>query len=72
MRITTVGRKPITCWLETDAEGGVESTSQGDTRKDRQRTVGSKAGTEEIGGTLRIGGESLSETPRATPTQSAK
>jgi hypothetical protein len=64
MRMTTAGRKPIACWPETDAEGGVESTSRGDARKDRQRTVGDKMGAEEIGGVLRIEGESLSETPR--------
>jgi hypothetical protein len=34
--------------------------------------VGGKAGEEEIGGALRIGGESLSETPRMAPTQNAK
>jgi hypothetical protein len=39
MRMTTAGRKPIACWPETDAEGGVESTSRGDARKDRQRTA---------------------------------
>jgi hypothetical protein len=53
MRMTTAGRKQIACWLETNTEGGVESTSREDTRKDRQRTMGSKVGTEEIGGTLR-------------------
>jgi hypothetical protein len=72
MRMMTVGRKLIACWPETDAEGGVESTSRGDLRKDRQRTVGGKASVEEIGGALRTEGESLSETPRAAPTQSAK
>jgi hypothetical protein len=34
--------------------------------------VGEKVGTKEIGGALRTGGESLSETPRVAPTQSAK
>jgi hypothetical protein len=34
--------------------------------------VGGKAGAEEIGGALRIEWESLSETSKATPTQSAK
>jgi hypothetical protein len=72
MRMTIARRKPIACWLETDAKGGVESTLRGDARKDRQRTVGNKAGMEEIGSTLRIGGESLSENPRAALTQSAK
>jgi hypothetical protein len=48
MRMTTVKRKPIACWPETNMEGGVESTSWGDARKDRQRTVGGKAGAEEI------------------------
>jgi hypothetical protein len=72
MRMTTVGRKLIACWPETDVEGGFESTSRGDTRKDWQQTVGGKVGAEETGGALRTGGESLSETPRAAPTQSAK
>jgi hypothetical protein len=58
------------CWPKTNAEGGIESTSRGDARKDQQQ--GGKAGTEEIGGALRIGGKSLSETSRAAPTQSAK
>jgi hypothetical protein len=49
-------------------KGGVESTSRGDLRKDQQRTVGGKAGMEEIGGTLKIEDESLSETLRAAPT----
>ena len=31
--MTTVGKKPIVCWLETDAEGGIESTLQVDARK---------------------------------------
>jgi hypothetical protein len=44
----------------------------GDTRKDWQQTVGSKLGAEETDGALRTGEESLSETPRAAPTQSAK
>jgi hypothetical protein len=52
-------------------ECGVESTWRGDARKDRC-TVGSKAGTEEIGGALKTRGDSLSETPTAIPTQSAK
>jgi hypothetical protein len=34
--------------------------------------VGHKASAKEIGSTLKTKGESLSETPRATPTQSAK
>jgi hypothetical protein len=34
--------------------------------------VGKKVGTKEISGALRTGGESLSKTPRAAPTQSAK
>ena len=72
MRMTTTGRKPIACCSETDMEGGIESTSWGDVGKDWQRTVGKKVGAEEIGGTFRIGGESLSETPRTAPTQSAK
>ena len=72
MRMTTAGRKPITCWPETDAEGGIECTSRGDTRKDWQRIVGGKAGAEEIGGALRTRRESLSEIPRAESTQSAK
>jgi hypothetical protein len=67
-----VGRKLIACWPKTDAEGGVESTSWGDLRKDRQRTVGGKASLEEIDGALRTEGESLSETSRAAPSQSAK
>ena len=29
----TAGRNPIVCWLKTDAEGGIEITSRGDTRK---------------------------------------
>jgi hypothetical protein len=41
-------------------------------RKDWQQTVGDKANAEEIDGALRTGGESLSETPKATPTQSVK
>ena len=72
MRMTTIERKLIACWPETDAKGGVESTSRGDARKDRQQTVGNKAGAKEIGGAPRIGRESLSETPRAAPTQSIK
>ena len=68
MRMTTAGRKSIACWPETDAGGGVESTSRGDARKDRQRTMGSKADAEEIGNVLKTEGE----TPMATPTQSAK
>jgi hypothetical protein len=44
MRMTIAERKPIACWPEMDAEGGVESTLRGDTRKDRQRAVGGKAG----------------------------
>ena len=68
MRMTIAEKKPIACWPETNAEGGVESTSRGDARKDRQRTMGGKSDAEEIGGALRIGGESLSETPRAAPT----
>jgi hypothetical protein len=72
MRMTTARRKPIACWLETDAEGYIESTSPGDTRKDQQRAVGGKVGAKKTGGALRIRGESLSETPRAAPTQGAK
>jgi hypothetical protein len=72
MRMTTAKRKPIVCWPETDAEGGVESTSRGDMRKDRQRTVGGKAGVKEISSALRTGGESLSETLKMALTQSAK
>jgi hypothetical protein len=72
MRMTTTKRKLIVCWLETDAEGGVESISWGDVRKDWQRMVGGKAGAEEIDSTLKIGEENLSEIPRTTPTQSAK
>ena len=68
MRMTTAEQKPITCWPETDVEGGVESTSRGDMRKYWQWTVGSKVGTEEIGNALRTGEESLSETTRAAPT----
>jgi hypothetical protein len=68
MRMTTARRKPIACWSEINAEGGVESTSRGGAIKDRQRMVGGKAGVEEIGGTLRIGRENLSETPKAAPT----
>ena len=34
MRIIIVGRKPIACWPETDAEDGVKSTSREDARKD--------------------------------------
>jgi DNA-directed RNA polymerase specialized sigma subunit len=60
------------CWPKTDVEGSIESTSQGDARKDWQQTVGGKAGVEEIDSALKIGRESLSETLRATPTQSAK
>jgi hypothetical protein len=67
MRMTTTGRKPIACWPETNAKGGVESTSQGDTRKDQQWTVGDKAGMEEIGDAFKTGRESLSETLRAAP-----
>ena len=72
MRIMTVGRKPIACWLEIDAEGNVKSISRGDVRKDWKRTMGGKASAEEISNTLRIIGESLSKTPRVAPTQSAK
>jgi hypothetical protein len=53
-------------------EGGVESTSWGDVKKDRQQMVGGKASMEEIGSTLRNKWESMSETPRVAPTQSAK
>jgi hypothetical protein len=35
MRITTIGRKPISCWPETNGEGDVESTLRGDVRKDQ-------------------------------------
>ena len=70
--MTTVRRKSTVCWPETDMEGDVESTSRKDAIKDWQQMVGCKAGSEEISGALRTGGESLSETPRATPTQSAK
>ena len=52
------------CWPKIDIEGGVESKSRGDTRKDRQQTVGSKAGVEEISGALKTEGESLSENPK--------
>jgi hypothetical protein len=72
MRMTTAGRKPITCWPETDVEGGIESTLRGDARKDRQQTMGGKVVAEEIGNTLKTGWEILSETPKAAPTQSAK
>jgi hypothetical protein len=72
MRTTTAGRKLIACCPKTDAEGGVQSTLRGAMRKDRQQMVDSKAGAEEIGGTLRIRGESLSETPMVAPKQSAK
>jgi hypothetical protein len=44
----------------------------GDVRKDQQQTVGAKASAKEIGGVFRIEEESLSETPNAAPTQSAK
>ena len=64
--------KSIACQPETDTEGGVESTSRGDTKKDQQQTMGGKAGIKKIGSALRTGGESLSETPRAAPTQSTK
>jgi hypothetical protein len=67
--MTTVGRKPIVCWPEIDAEGGIESTSRVDARKDWQRTMGGKAGAEEIGSALRIEGVSLSKTLRATHTE---
>jgi hypothetical protein len=49
-------------------EGGVESTLWGDVRKDQQRMVGGKAGTEEIGDALKTERESLSKIPRAAPT----
>jgi hypothetical protein len=68
MRMTTAEIKPIACWPKIDAEGGIESTSLGDARKDWQRMMGGKVGVEEIGGALRIGGENLSETPKAAPT----
>jgi hypothetical protein len=68
MRMITAGRKPIACWPETDTEGDVKSTSRGDMRKDQQRTVGGKAGVEEISVALRIEGKSLSETSKMTPT----
>jgi hypothetical protein len=44
----------------------------GDVRKDQQQTVGAKASAKEIDGVFRIEEESLSETPNAAPTQSAK
>ena len=72
MRMTTAGRKPIVCWLKIDAEGGVESTSPGDMRKERQRMVGGKASAEEIDGALKLEGESLNGNPKVAPTQSAK
>ena len=72
MRMTIVERKSIACWPETDAEGSVESTSRGDTRKDQQWTMGGQVGAEESSGALKTGGESLSETPRVASTQSAK
>jgi hypothetical protein len=65
MRMITTGRKLIACWPKTDTEGGIESTSRGDARKDWQRTVGGKVGVEKISGTLRTGWQSLSETSRA-------
>jgi hypothetical protein len=34
MRMATIRKKPIACWPETNTEGGIESTSQGDARKD--------------------------------------
>jgi hypothetical protein len=67
MRMTTAGRKPIAYWPETDAEGGVESTSEGTREKTGSRTVGGKTGAEEIDGTLRTGEESLSETQGRHP-----
>ena len=72
MRMTTTGRKLIVCWPEIDMEDGVESTSRGDARKDRQWTVGGKASTEEINSVLRTEGKSLSKTLKVAPTQSAK
>ena len=33
MRMTISRRKPIPCWLKTDAEGGIESTSWGDEKR---------------------------------------
>jgi hypothetical protein len=65
MKMTTAGRKPIACWLETNAEGGVESTSQGDSRKDWQRMLEGKAGAEEIGGALKTKWGILSENPKS-------
>ena len=64
MRMMTAERKPIACWPKTDAKGGVESTSWGDARKDRQWTVGGKASAKEIGSVLRTREESLSEIPK--------
>jgi hypothetical protein len=58
------GRKPIACWPETNLEGGVESTSRGDARKDQQRTVGDKAGAKELGSALKTEGKSLNENPK--------
>jgi hypothetical protein len=72
MRMMKAKRKLNMCWLKTVTKGGVESTSRGDARKDWQRTVGGKAGEEEINSSLITGWESLSETLRAALTQSVK
>ena len=68
MKMTTAKRKSIAYSPKTDAEGGVESTSWGDTRNYWQPMVGGKVGAEEIDGTLKTEKDSLSETLRAAPT----
>jgi hypothetical protein len=65
---TAAGREPITCWPKIDIEGGIESSSQWDARKDLATDGGrqNRRGGDRRCTQNNLKGESLSESPKSS------